>query len=93
MPRVRVTPHLRRFFPDLADATPVEGTTVRAVIDAMEARHPGLRAYLCDERGALRQHVNVFVAGEMVRDRRTLGDTVAADDEIHLMQALSGGRE
>jgi hypothetical protein len=33
----------------------------------------------------------VFVDGEPVLDRSTLSDPVAADSEIYVMQALSGG--
>ncbi len=35
----------------------------------MTLRHPGLAAYIVDERGALRKHVNIYVDSELVRDR------------------------
>ena len=43
------------------------------------------------EQGRLRQHVAVFVGGELIRDRVRLSDTVAASQDIFVMQALSGG--
>jgi len=55
------------------------------------AAAPRLRGYLVDDQGRLRQHVNVFVDGEAIRDRLALADEVRGDSEIHVMQALSGG--
>ncbi len=69
----------------------VEGDTVREVLEAYFARHPAVRGYVLDERGLLRRHVTVFVAGTQVVDRERLGDAVAADGEVHVMQALAGG--
>ena len=49
------------------------------------------RGYVLDEQGRLRQHVAVFIGGELIRDRTRLSDTVAANQDIFVMQALSGG--
>ena len=46
---------------------------------------------MLDEHGALRFHMAVFVDGVPIEDRRSLGDPVAGDAEIYVMQALSGG--
>lgn len=90
MPHVRFTPHLVRFFPDLV-AMDVEATDVAGVVAAVDRAHPGLGAYLVDEQGALRKHVNVFVGARPLRDREHLLDTVPADATVHVFQALSGG--
>jgi molybdopterin converting factor small subunit len=91
MPRVELTPHLRRYFPALGETTEVEGATVAEVVAALEERHPGLAGYLLDDRGALRKHVNIFVGDRRVRDRERLRDEVAADARVFILQALSGG--
>jgi len=92
MVRVELTRHLFQFFPDLeGQRLDVDGASVREVIDAMEARAPGFAFYVCDERGRLRQHVNVFVGPERVRDRATLTDPVPPGASVHILQALSGG--
>ena len=90
MPHVSFTRHLLRFFPTLAEGE-VPGATVRQIIDELERRHPGFASYVVDEAGRLRRHVNVFVGDEPVRDREALGDALAPDDRLHIMQALSGG--
>jgi hypothetical protein len=90
MPIVRFTPHLSRFFPGLAE-TRVPGRSVAEAIRALEQRHPGISGYLTEDHGALRKHVNVFVNSSPVADRGTLSDAVGDDDELFILQALSGG--
>lgn len=89
MALVSFTPHLLRH----VEAQPGEfaGDTVRAVLDAVFAEHPGMRSYVVDEQGALRKHVNIFVDGTPIKDREKLADPVGVGDEIYIMQALSGG--
>ena len=90
MPTVRFTYALRRYFPALRD-TPATGTTLAEVLGEMEASYPGVRSYILDEQGNLRKHVNIFIDGSMINDRRTLGDPFGENSEIYIMQALSGG--
>jgi len=90
MPTVRFTRHLRRFFDGL-DTLEVAAATVAEVVDALDDLHPGIRHYVVDERGRLRKHVNIFVGDAMISDREMLSDSVGEDDEIYIMQALSGG--
>lgn len=61
------------------------------VLAGLETLAPGIGSYLCDERGRLRQHVNIFVGNERVRDRATLTDPVDRDARLLIVQALSGG--
>ena len=49
------------------------------------------RGYVLDDQGALRRHVAIYVNGRPIGDRVRLTDPVAADDEIYVFQALSGG--
>jgi sulfur carrier protein ThiS len=69
----------------------VRSGTVRDVLDGVFADNPRLRSYLVDEHGRLRRHVNVYINDQPVSDRIRLSDAVAADDEIYVFQALSGG--
>jgi molybdopterin synthase sulfur carrier subunit len=90
MPTVQCTRHLRLHFPDLEDVE-VPGGSLAEVVCALDGLHPGLAAYLLDERGALRKHVNIFVNEKLLSDRKSLGDRVAPGDRVFIMQALSGG--
>jgi hypothetical protein len=92
MPQVDVTSHLYQFFPDLKGRElHVEGRTVAEVLEAMEQIAPGFGFYVCDERGRVRQHVNIFIGNERITDRVTLSDAVAPDSRVLILQALSGG--
>ncbi len=90
MPTVRFTRHLKRFFPDLEEVE-VQATNVCEVIDALEGRFEGMRGYVLDDAGAVRKHVNIFINNDMIKDRQGLSDAVTSDDEVFIMQALSGG--
>jgi sulfur-carrier protein len=90
MAQVSFTRHLQRFFPTLVEGQ-VPGATVREVIDELERRYPGFAAYIVDETGRLRRHVNVFVGDEPIWDRERLGDALKPDDTMFIAQALSGG--
>lgn len=90
--QVHLTRHLFAFFPQLDGQTlEVEATDVAGVVRELEARAPGIGFYLCDERGRLRPHVNVFIGNALVRDRRHLSDALSAGDKVSILQALSGG--
>ncbi len=92
MPRVEVTRHLYTFFPALeGQDLNVSGGTVAEAVQAVEKLAPGFAFYVCDERGRLRQHVNVFVDGRPIKDRGTLTDPIAGDSRVLILQALSGG--
>jgi molybdopterin converting factor small subunit len=92
MVTVHLTRHLYSFFPELeGKEITVEASTVGEVVQALERTTPGIGFYICDERGRLRTHVNVFVDKQMIRDRRGLSDAVGAGSEVHILQALSGG--
>ena len=91
MATVELTRHLSQFFPQLASELAVEGATVAEIIAAIERVAPGFAFYVCDERGRLRRHVNVFVDGLSVGDRARLSDPVGPTSQVMIMQALSGG--
>ena len=49
------------------------------------------RGYVLDEQGKIRQHMVVFIDGELVRDHDFLSDPVQPNSLIDVIQALSGG--
>ncbi len=78
---------LVRLFPGSVRRLDLSAATVAGVIDALDARWPGMRDRLCDSRPAIRRHINVFVAGE----RATLETPLAPGAEVIIMTAISGG--
>lgn len=64
------------------------GTTIDEILVDVDRQYPGLRFRVVDEQGRLRRHMRVFLNDSIERD---LGATVEPDDQITLMQGLSGG--
>ncbi|CDF83541.1 hypothetical protein PKB_2194 [Pseudomonas knackmussii B13] len=67
------------------------GTTLGGLLEEVFAQYPRLRGYLLDDQGGLRRHVTVFIDGLRLRDRLGLSDALAAESEVYVVQALSGG--
>jgi molybdopterin converting factor small subunit len=91
MPKLKFTRHLVRYFPTLTDNISITGATVSQLIENINTQFPGLADYIVDEKGQLRKHVNIFIAGELIHDRQTLSDPVNENDTVYIFQALSGG--
>jgi molybdopterin converting factor small subunit len=72
------------------ESVSVPGGTVRAVIEAMEAKHPGIRDRLLDEKG-VRRHVNLYLGDEDIRFLDGLETALKAGDEISIVPAIAGG--
>ena len=65
--------------------------SVRAALEQLERSHPQLYRSVCDDTGALRRHVNLFVNTANVRDENGLDTALAPGDILTIMPAVSGG--
>lgn len=65
--------------------------TVRAALEDIERTRGRLYRSICDETGAVRRHVNVFVNDSNIRDLEALDTRLAPGDVITFMPAVSGG--
>ncbi|MGD2064199.1 MAG: MoaD/ThiS family protein [Nitrospirota bacterium] len=72
-------------------AARADGGTVREVLEGYFAIHPQVRGYVLDDQGALRKHVAIFRNRDAIRDRTGLSDPVHGDDDLFVVQLLSGG--
>ena len=66
----------------------------RSVEDALALlwhEAPGVRDRVITERGQVREHINIFVDGESIRDSGGLGTRVRDGAEIVILPAVSGG--
>ncbi len=82
-------PPLLRSLCDGNETVSIEATSLRGVIAALEDRHPGIRAKLCDADGNPRPDLAFAVDGHVTS--RGLLQKVAADSEIHILPAIGGG--
>lgn len=69
----------------------LSAASVRAVLDELERRHPSLYRGVCDDTGAVRRHVNLFVNNDHMRDRDGLDTVLVPGDELFILPAVSGG--
>lgn len=65
----------------------LDGQTVVEVLRALEREHPDMTGWILDERGRIREHINVFVNREYGREETALGPA----DRLHVLPAISGG--
>jgi molybdopterin synthase sulfur carrier subunit len=65
--------------------------TLHAVIDKLEADHPGLRARVLDEDGKLRRFVNVYVNDDDVRFASGLETPTPDGASVSIIPAVAGG--
>ena len=69
----------------------VSAANVRDALAELERLHPALHRDVCDETGAVRRHIGVFVNRAHVRDREGLDTPLAPGDVLSIMTAVSGG--
>jgi molybdopterin synthase sulfur carrier subunit len=84
---VRLPPTLPPLFPGLPRRVDVEAATVGELLEALDARWPGLQDRLCEPGPRLRRHIHVFVDGE----RADLGAAVPTRSRVDVITAISGG--
>jgi sulfur carrier protein ThiS len=89
MPRISFTPNLYRHVQ--TPSAEVTGNTVRQALENYFQLHHQVRGYVLDDQGALRKHMAIFLNQELINDRSGLSDPVREDDDIFVVQALSGG--
>jgi MoaD family protein len=69
----------------------LSAATVRAALEQLERSHQPLYRSVCDETGAVRRHVNLFVNADNIRDGAGLDTALVSGDVITIMPAVSGG--
>ena len=74
-----------------ASMVDAEASNIRELIDALEAQYPGMRDRLCDEDGALRRFVNVFVGDEDIRFLEGIETALEDGAEVSIVPAVAGG--
>jgi molybdopterin synthase sulfur carrier subunit len=87
---VRIPTQLRELSGGASEST-VEGSTVKEVLDQLDAAHPGFAERLFDDQGELRRFVNVFVADEDIRFLDGVDTEVAAGQTVSIVPAVAGG--
>ena len=83
-------PTILRTYTDGAKSVTGEGTSLAALIDDLEANHPGIKERLI-EGADLRRFVNVYVNDEDVRFTGGLETGLSDGDQVVVLPAVAGG--
>ena len=70
---------------------PSDAKNVRSALVSLARDYPELYRNVCDETGAVRRHINIFVNASHMRDRDGLDTALSAGDEVIILPAVSGG--
>jgi molybdopterin synthase sulfur carrier subunit len=69
----------------------ISALTVQAALEDLERSQSALYRNICDETGAVRRHLNVFVNFDNVRDLAGVDTPLVAGDVVTILPAVSGG--
>ena len=83
-------PTILRTYTGGEKAVDASGQSLSALIDDLEANHPGLKDRLI-ENGDLRRFVNVYVNDEDVRFIGSLDAELSDGDQVVVLPAVAGG--
>ena len=84
-------PEMLRQYCGKARTLDVPGPTVGAVLAQLEREYPDLYVNVCDETGAVRRHINIFVNDDHMRELCGLESPLAPGDVVTILPAVSGG--
>lgn len=68
------------------------GRTLAELFADIDRRHPGFRARVLDDQGAIRSYVNVYVGDVDARSSGGLDTAVPDGSEVMVIPAMAGGR-
>jgi len=88
--QVRVTAVLQKLTGG-QKAIQASGATVAAVIDDVDARHPGFKKQMYNEEGKLHRYVNIYLNDEDIRYTGGPDTPVKPGDVLDILPALAGG--
>ncbi len=91
-----ITFNVTGFLTDFTDGrhqitSDIPATYVGEALNELWKLHPGLRDRVLNERGELRQHVNIFLNDENVRRKQMLDTTLPENCEITILPSVTGG--
>ncbi len=90
MATVRIPTPLRKLTQGSEEVS-ASGKNVGEVLSDLEKKYPGIKERICDESGAVRRFVNIFVKDEDIRFLQNLDTPVKDGDELSIVPAIAGG--
>jgi sulfur-carrier protein len=72
-------------------AVQTKGSTLREVIDQLDADHPGLKGAILANGGEIHRFINIYLNDEDVRFSGALETPVSDGDVVSILPAVAGG--
>ena len=88
--KVRIPTPLRKLTNN-EEVVEVKADTIGEAIAELQARYPGIKERLLDDRGEVRRFVNVYVNEEDIRFLKNQQTPLQEGDEISIIPAIAGG--
>lgn len=90
---VRIPSYLAGFAEGKSTIEVANGSgSVRGLLQKLWQLHPALKDRVVDEQNEIRQHINIFVAGEAIRLTGNQETPVPEGAEVMIVPAVSGGK-
>lgn len=87
---VRIPTPLRKLTNEL-EVVEVAPGTIGTAIGELQAKFPGIKDRLIDEKGEVRRFVNVYVNEEDIRFLKNQETPLKEGDEVSIIPAIAGG--
>ena len=87
-------PTILRTYTGGEKAVSADGANLSALIDSLDAGHPGIKDRLVEDKGngvELRRFVNVYINDEDVRFIGSLEAALSDGDQVVILPAVAGG--
>lgn len=69
----------------------LEADTTGDLVDALDARYPGMATWLTEANGLFRQHLSIFVSGRRLPVGEGAAVPLAEGTDVWILEAISGG--
>ena len=88
--KVRVPTPLMKLTDNQSEVT-AEGATINDILNNLENQFAGIKERICDENGAPRRFINIYLNEEDIRFLEGENTPVKDGDEISIIPAIAGG--
>jgi molybdopterin synthase sulfur carrier subunit len=88
---VKIPAPLRPLTANQSEVAVENASTVKAALDELSRKYPGIKDKLLDDKGALRRYVNLFRNDEDIRHGKGLGTALNEGDKLTIVPAIAGG--
>ena len=68
-----------------------KGNTIKELVDDLERQFPGIKERICDDEGAIRRFVNIYLNDEDIRFLDGDSTNVKTGDDVSIIPAIAGG--